>query len=332
MALNESKHILLLDDDELEEFVKKWLAHEKASYCDFERNSGSGDRGLDAVGFRTENKYAGAWHNYQCKQLGRPLGEAEFFSELGKVFFYATEGEFCLPEKYIFVAPNGVVRNVRKYIGMPDSLKAELLNGWKLRCGEKIIENVCVLLDDKLRNAIQNYDFSAVQAWNVHKLIEQPNVRKVLSEHVDIDPGSAPSGIVPTDVSVSERPYISQLIDAYSAHCGTPFGTDTEVFCHPEFGSDLRDQRRRYHDAEAFHRHFRDSLSPQILEQFDQDIYDGVVDEYRATKGYPRLLAVMKAAAQTKVSGVFDKHSRAPNSVKQGVCHRHVNKGKLKWS
>jgi len=332
MALNESRHILVLDDDELEEFVKKWLAHEKDSYHGFERNSGSGDRGLDAVGFCTANRYEGPWHNYQCKQLSRPLGEAEFFAELGKVFFYSTNGEFGLPEKYIFVAPNNVVRKVRNYVGMPSKLKAELLSNWNVRCGAAIIENVCVLLDDKLKQAIQGYDFSSVEVWNVHKLIEQPNVRKVLSENVDMDPGSAPAGVVPTDVDSSERTYIAQLIDTYGSHCGAPFANDTEVLSHPDYGPDLCDQRRRYHDAEAFHRHFRDSLSPEILEQFDQDIYDGVVDEYRATKGYPRLLAVMRAAAQTKVSGVFEKHSRAPNSVKQGVCHRHVNKGKLKWS
>ena len=264
MALNESKHIFLLTDDELEEFIKKWLAHEKASYCDFERNSGSGDRGLDAVGFCTSQRYAGAWHNYQCKQLGKPLGEAEFFAELGKVFFYATEGEFDLPEKYIFVAPKGVVRNVRKYIGMPNSIKAELLSNWRARCSTKIVKNVSILLDDKLAHAIQQYDFSFVEAWNVQKLIEQPNVRKVLSEHVDMDPGSAPSGIVPVDVSNTERPYISQLMSTYGSHCGAKFLTDTEVFSHPEYGPDLSDQRRRYHDAEAFHRHFRDSLSPKI--------------------------------------------------------------------
>lgn len=74
MALNESKHILLLDDNELEELVKKWLAHEKVKYHDFERNSGSGDRGLDVVGFCTANKYEGEWHTYRCKQLTRSLG------------------------------------------------------------------------------------------------------------------------------------------------------------------------------------------------------------------------------------------------------------------
>src|SRR3979409_1279799 len=109
MALSEARVILKLRDDELEDLIKKWIANEKSKYVDFDRNSGAGDRGLDAVGFLTSNRYEGAWHNYQCKQLSIPLGEPAFFSEIGKVLFYAAKGEFTLPERYIFVAPMSAV-------------------------------------------------------------------------------------------------------------------------------------------------------------------------------------------------------------------------------
>lgn len=332
MSLSESREILKLRDDELEELIKKWIANEFSSYSDFERNSGAGDRGLDAVGFLTNQRYEGSWHNYQCKQLSKPLGEREFFAEIGKVLYYASLEEFTLPERYIFVSPNGVVRNVRKFLGMPTKLKAEVLDNWSARCGTQIIEKVEVPITEILVRCIESFDFSKIEAWNINKLIEQPNLRKVLHEHVDIDPGIAPSGVVPETVDAVERPYVLQLVATYGAHCGTVFDSELDVFSTPDYGADLQDQRRRYHDADAFHRHFRDNISNTILVQFNQDIYDGVIDEYRSTSGYRQLIAVMKAAAMTQVSGVFGKHKRVPISVKQGVCHHFANKGSLRWT
>jgi hypothetical protein len=92
MALTETKEILLLSDDELEELIEKWIAQERTQYVDFERNSGSGDRGIDAVGFLTKQRYEADWHNYQYKQLNRSLGEPVFYAELGEVICYSCQG------------------------------------------------------------------------------------------------------------------------------------------------------------------------------------------------------------------------------------------------
>ena len=114
MAFNEDRVILNLTDSELEDLVKKWLARLKDDYHDFERPTASADMGRDAVGFLSAQRYDGDWHNYQCKHLKAPLGSGEFTVELGKMFHYASAGEFILPTRYIFVSPNSAVRPVKK--------------------------------------------------------------------------------------------------------------------------------------------------------------------------------------------------------------------------
>lgn len=331
MSLKEGATILKLDPDQLEELVKKWLAQEKETYVDFDRNSGSYDRGLDAVGFLSKERYDGPWDNYQCKQLGKPLTEGEFFAEIGKVFYYSSIKEFTLPRRYIFVAPNGISKAVRISVGSPMLLRQTLLDEWDHRCGTKIIKGQAIPLSEKLKADISNYDFSKIDAWNNHKFVEQPNVRKILHFYIDVNPGQAPLGCVPEVIELKDRPYIDQLIKVYEEMIKTPFENEDAVYQHNIYGKHLREQRRRYYDAEAFHHHFRDNIAEETLFQFDQDVYDGVIDDYWALNGFPRVTAVMKAASVLQVSGIFGKHNSAPNSVKQGVCHQLANKGRLSW-
>lgn len=331
MALNEGTQILKLDPDELEELIKKWLAIEREEYFDFSRNSGSYDRGLDAVGFLTPSRHDGDWDNFQCKQLKKALGEGEFFQEIGKVFHYASKGEFTPPRRYIFVAPAGASAATRAYAHSPSKLKNELLNKWDERCATKIVAKQSIPLSIELGNLIKAYDFSKIEIWDVRKLVEIPNVRKILHYHIDVNPGKAPSGTVPAAVSANERPYIGQLIGVYGDDCSMSFVAEQDVQAHEIYGQHLTNQRRRYYDAEAFHRHFRDNIDSETLRQFDQDILDGVIDRYLSSSGLSRVNSVMEVAASLQVSGIFGKHCSAPNSVKQGVCHLHANTGHLPW-
>ncbi|CAM3873671.1 hypothetical protein GCM10027565_43450 [Bordetella tumulicola] len=331
MSLKESALILKLDSDELEELVKKWLALESEIYFDFSRSSGAYDRGLDAVGFLTKERHDGDWDNFQCKQLRSTLKDGEFFAEIGKVFYYASLNEFILPRRYIFVAPNGISKETKKFVNSPKQLKAALLDEWDVRCSGKIISKKKIPLSSELKTAIEGYDFSKIEAWNNTKLIEQPNVRKVLHYFMDVNPGSAPQGTVPADIDPTERGLINQLIGVYEDDCGEKFSNEDAVHAHEKYGQHLLVQRTRYYDAEAFHRHFRDNIDPKTLKQFNHDIYHAVIDEYLSSSGLPRVNAVMKSAGNVQVSGVFGKHNSAAVSVKQGVCHQQANIGVMPW-
>lgn len=137
--------------------------------------------------------------------------------------------------------------------------------------------------------------------------------------------------MVPEEIETNERPYITQLIQVYSDHKGIHFSDENDLAEETLYVQNLIEQRRRYYDAEAFNRHFRDNIAEETLLQFTRDIFDGVYDEYLLIEGMERVSKVMKTAGNVQVSGVFGKHSSAPVSVKQGVCHQLANVGKLPW-
>ena len=331
MTLKESALVLKLDSDELEELIKKWLAIEKDIYFDFIRAAGAYDRGLDAVGFLTKERHDGEWDNFQCKQLRTTLKDAEFFAEIGKVFYYASLKEFTLPRRYVFVAPNGISKETKKFVNSPEQLKSALLSEWDKRCATKIISNKKINLSPELEAAIDGFDFSKIEAWNNTKLIEHGNIRKVLHYFMDVNPGAAPMGVVPSSVELVERPLVDQLIGLYEDDCNEKFADEAAVQAHEKYGEHLFVQRSRYYDAEAFHKHFRDNIDHQTLKQFERDIYYGVFDEYSSTSGLARVNAIMKSAGNVQVSGLFGKHNSASVSVKQGVCHQRANIGEMPW-
>lgn len=194
MAFNEQEQILLLQPLALEELVKKWIARLDREYLGFDRPSRSADMGRDAVGFVTAQRYDGEWHNYQCKQLSKPLGIAAFALELGKIFHYACAGHFSLPTKYIFVAPKGGVGDVNELIGKPSTIGPYLIEHWDEYCLTRISSpKHPTPLTDEIRKAIEDYDFSKVDLWNANHLVELRQMRAVLIEHIDIDPGAAPT-------------------------------------------------------------------------------------------------------------------------------------------
>jgi hypothetical protein len=57
--------ILALTDDQLEAFVREWVGYKKA-YVEVQRFTGPGDMGRDVVGYLTNHRHDGPWHNYQC--------------------------------------------------------------------------------------------------------------------------------------------------------------------------------------------------------------------------------------------------------------------------
>ena len=241
MAFNEDRQILNLTDSELEDLIKKWLAKVADTYVGFERPTASADMGRDAVGFLSARRYDGDWHNYQCKHLKAPLGKAEFVTELGKIFYYADQGEFTLPTKYIFICPNSGVRDVKKVIDRPSLIVDFLINNWDAYCLNGISTTPCPLTPT-LTTAIRAYAFENVELWKASELVERPQMRAVLHEHLDIDPGEAPRvrvADVPEDVADEESAYVTQLVAVFAAASGTAFATYAEVVANATYGSQI---------------------------------------------------------------------------------------------
>lgn len=337
MAFNEDRQILNLTDNELEDLIKKWLAKVLDTYVGFERPTESADMGRDAVGFLTTRRYDGDWHNYQCKQLKSPLGKTEFVTELGKIFYYAGQGEFTLPTKYIFVCPNSAVRDVKKVINRPSLIADFLIDHWDAYCLNGISKTPCPLTP-ALTTAIRAYAFEEVALWKASELVEKPKMRAVLHEHLDIDPGEAPRvrvADVPEDVADEESAYVTQLVAVFAAASGTPFKNYAEVVANANYGHQIVNARRRYLERQAFRRHFRDNLPASQIDNVDEDVLETVIDRYHALGTapiYDRLTQIMGVASTAQVTGALGRHNRVTASVKQGACHHFANVGHMPWA
>jgi len=337
MAFDEHRQILNLTDSELEDLIKKWLAKLAETYVGFERPTASADMGRDAVGFLTSGRYDGKWDNYQCKHLKSPLGKAEFATELGKIFYHADRGEFVLPTKYIFVCPHSAVRDVKKLIDRPSLIADFLIDNWDTYCLKGISTSECPLTPT-LAAAIRGYQFQNVELWKASELVEKPQMRAVLHEHLDIDPGEAPRVLVtdvPEEVTDDEDNFVKQLVAVFSAASGLKFQSYSEVVADATYGHQIINARRRYLERQAFRRHFRDNLLTSHIDGVDQDVYDTVFDRYLALASaplYERLTTIMGIASTAPVSSALGRHNRVTPSVKQGVCHHFANVGHMPWA
>ncbi|QND19181.1 hypothetical protein HB774_02245 [Rhizobium leguminosarum bv. viciae] len=337
MPFQEDRLLLNLTDTELEELVKKWIVRLKRIYPDFDQPNASADMGRDAVGFLSENRYAGEWHNYQSKQLRAPLGIGAFVLELGKIFHYHCKGHYTLPTKYVFVAPNSCSSTVTALTDSPPDIGPYLLAHWDNYCLNGISSTPSPLTDE-IREAIGSYDFSNVKLWKAKKLVEQPEMRTVMAEIMDIDPGEAPKvedEDVPGEAYDHEISYIGQLLKVFGEHRGAEFRSLEDVKDDIRYGSQMVTARRRYLEHRAFGLHFRDSLLEKHILQIDKDVSDGVIDRYHrmsAGSKYDRLMDVMTEASKVVVSGPLGKHNRVTPGVKQGACHHFANTGKMPWT
>lgn len=331
MKPNYAVSVRELPDERLEAFVYDWLSMRTNDYVQSYRWNGSGDMGRDVVGYVTDSRHEGEWDNFQCKQLATKLSEASALLELGKIFMHAAAGEFILPRAYIFVAPRGVVRNVKKYISQPELFQKTCIDRWDEVCAPNLVEKKTVPLTPAIRAKIAAFDFKQVSALDAVSLVEDPHIKPVLVKWFGADPGEAPRGKAPDALESQEAPYLGQLVEAYGDREGHSFVGAAEVLAHPEWGDDLRDQRTRFFEAAEFKRYYRDSTFPEVLDTYVEDIYFGVIDTHRAphSDALARMSAVMVEAKNCNTSGILTRYGRVP--VRQGICHHFANEGRLKW-
>lgn len=324
------RHVIALDDDQLEEFVRQWVI-KKSQYAEVERFTGTGDLGRDVVGFATSQRHEGEWDNYQCKQYGKTLPTDKAMHELGKILYYAHMGEFTAPTKYFFVAPRGVNRNIKKLIFNPSTFGPALIGYWEKYCATTIIENSHVPMTAELEAFIAAWDFSRVASISVDVILDDTAAKPVLYKWFGADPGQYDTKPVPADVQDSELPYLRELLDAYGERDGASFVTHADAFAHASHGPHLRMQRERFFDADAFTRFYRDNTSIDDTKKLRDEVRHGVFETHVAT--YPdsleRVNAVMSKAGGLQTTGPLSKYARI--QVKQGICHHFINDGELSW-
>ncbi|MBA4806888.1 ABC-three component system protein [Brevundimonas sp.] len=323
-----------LDDGQLEEFVEIWVERRESKYTQVERIGGPNDKARDVIGFYTADRHEGAWDLFQCKRktLGSKLGRKEALLELGKMFHHHVKGAYAtLPLKFTFVSPRGIVGPLMDLLNNPSTLKAALLAEWDSICKTKITASADVPLTAELRAAIAGYDFNRVTGLTAPLIVKDEHARPALVQILKELPGHAPQGEAPDVIANDETEYLGQLRAVYGEAAGTDFPDNAAVLADATYGDQLRDQRTRYFEAEAFKRFHRDNTDKALVVQFQNDVYHGVIDVHRepADTLLDRLGKVMKHAAGLNTS-IAGRLARIP--VVQGICHHLANDRRLKWT
>jgi hypothetical protein len=323
--------ILLLNDEELEVFCREWVKG-KPEYVEVKRFAGTGDMGRDVVGFLTDRRHDEPWDNFQCKQYLRSVSRSQGLLAVGKVLYWASQGNFTPPRNFYFVAPKGLARKLDLLIDSPSEMKKALKDEWDAVCARSITKKAFVPLSADVEAVIDAYDFKNVRAVTLDDMMADPAVRPLLIEKFGADPGKYPAAAVPADVQGGEMRYINELVNAYGERAVAPFADHAAVLADAEHGPDLRRQRERFFEADAFQKFYRDNTSAGVISGFRKEMEFGVVDRWRApfADSLARIEAVMQHAGTVTCAGPLAKYAFVP--VKQGMCHHFVNDGELSWS
>lgn len=117
--ISPAQRLRIMNADEWEEFIEEWTDSLKKEYFKVERLGGAGDKGRDIVA-QLEN--AEIWDNYQCKHYGHSLRPSDIWTEIGKLVYYTSIGDFNCPRKYFFIAPLGVGTSLSDLLKNPRKL------------------------------------------------------------------------------------------------------------------------------------------------------------------------------------------------------------------
>jgi len=114
--------------------LKNGLRDSTLLYVKVERLSGPGDKGRNVVGFTGAPDSNPEWDNYQCTHYRLPLQPKDIWVELGKICYYAFNGDYRPTRKYRFVAPNEVSPTLKELLKTPGGLKNGLKQNWHNYC------------------------------------------------------------------------------------------------------------------------------------------------------------------------------------------------------
>lgn len=328
------RHVLALNDVELEKLVRKWADYQvDKKYKSSMRYGGAGDLGRDVIGFYTDQKHEGEWDNYQCKQYGKTLPTDEGMCELGKILYFAHENNFTVPKNYYFVAPRGINKNLKGWILNPTQLKTNLVNQWDHYCRYKITnkKNEEVCLTYELEQTINSFDFSSVQIIDVDTIVFDSAFRHILVDEFGGDLLCAPDGEVPEIIHDSELIYVNKVLDVYSEYDQITYSKPEDIAGHEYFEDDFIDQRERFYSAEAFRAFYRDNTVEGVLSKFEKEIKKGIKPTLLLDypDSFQRMCTVLSEAGKLQPSGKLAIHGKV--EVKQGYCHHFANENALNW-
>jgi len=332
IPIPKARRVQLFSSSDWEDFIEEWAASlEPTTYARIGKFSGSGDMGLDVVGFTTVRGFADPWDNYQCKHYDHSLNLSDIRKEFSKIIYYSFKGEYTVPRKSYFVAPLDVTTTLQQYFANPVKLKEEIKDNWD----EKISSTIRAPLEGLLLDWFDAFDFTAFTTKSVVELLQEHEKTPFHTVRFGGGLPLRPKADLPPDTpSPDESIYIEQLFNAYSDYLGSGVKTAVELSTcsDPNLKDDFLRQRVRFYSAESLKNFVRDKVPDGTFEELQKEIFNGVVDVSCAKhdNGVVRMHETLRESTYLNLTsnpliGALRIEDR------QGICHQLANKRELVW-
>lgn len=318
--------------NEWEEFVTEWVYAIGDKYKQVKRLGGPGDHGVDVAAFNTQKGLEGSWDCFQAKHYKDVLTFSDAFPEILKIFHGAVAGYYCLPDRYVFVSPNGCGQRLNTLLSTPTSLKEKFLEKFNERTDstggfdEETLRSIGALA--------QSTDFSMFQSLELHEMIEACSGTKYFAARfgTPLPQRDLANKLIPETPKADETVYVRKLLDIYQELDSVSCADIDSVSTHPKYSSHFQRQRVDFYSAEALRLYARDSVPDGTYELLQNDVYAGVIDtaeaEYKS--GMERLRAVLSQSGRLDLQA-HTLISRATLNDRKGICHQLANADKLTW-
>ncbi|HML08797.1 MAG TPA: ABC-three component system protein [Xanthobacteraceae bacterium] len=289
--------------------------------------------GVDIAGLTDDAGFLGVWDNYQCKHYDHPLTPGTAIREIGKSLWHAFDGEFVLPRRYYFMAPQDCGMNLKKLLLNQSELKSKLIEKWDEWCANAITSTAAIPLEGKFAMFVQGCDFSR---FTFKTALEAIDEHSHTPYHAARFGGGLPdrpeAETPPAEPSQMESRYLQQLFEAYGDHHQKDISCLADLNPWQELVEHYHRQREYFYHAESLRNFARDTVPAGTFEELQEEVHAGVVEIETASHpdGLIRMNEVTQAAALLPLTanGLI---SVTKVQDKRGICHQLANEDRLKW-
>lgn len=326
------KVIQTYDPDEWEVFIEEWATGLSPRYVRVQRFGGSGDRGVDVAGFKTDRGFEGDWDCFQGKHYDKSLAPSNAWPEMLKIFLLpVTTPIYRLPSSYSFIAPRGLGTHLAHLISTPTELRSKFLEQVESSMAKPFRE-----LENDTRSAVHALasatDFSMFGTVEVLALLDQHKSTPYYAARFGGGlPARPTSEDPPQTVHPEELVYLTKLVDAYQERYPA-VDSIASAGVHAKAGSHLQRQRESFFRAEALRTFARDQVLPNTFEGLQNELFDAVIETADAehSDGLERLRHTLEQAVNAQLSANALIQVTEP-ADRRGICHQLANDDRLTW-
>lgn len=329
------KRIEIFSPEEWELFTEEYLELLRTEYKEIERIGGANDNGRDVIAYiETPDTENYKWDCFQCKHYDHSLYPSDIYVEIGKILYYTFKKEYPIPQNYFIIAPKGCGTSLSKLLQKSELLKKEIKANWGKNCENKITKIETIKLEGEFLKYVEKFDFKIFKKTNIKTVLEK---HKSHPNHITRFGGGLP--VRPKldineidDVKSNELVYVKQLFLSYEDESKNKFQKKEDLLTYINYQNHFNRARINFHYAEQLRNFYRDSLPINTFQDFQDEIYNGIVDTvedyhdnaFKKVKETEKLASTLQLSSNPliTVSIVSDR---------KGICHQLVNDKKIVW-